>query len=203
MPERLERPSRLQKARQDSRGFKAARRELCTLVVGGVLGALLLAVLFDGVAVLQFIIGVICAAVAAAILVPAAEFAWNYLQAPHRIMLDELTGIRSTIAALQSPTASQSQADQRLDRHPALLNYIRKGERMRRRFMQSGQGYPNQVEAWTDEVAGFLSSHISPTAADRFIVASLPTAHMSTQIRNSLAMLAEIEEELNRGDYAL
>jgi hypothetical protein len=93
----VERQSRWQRARADTKGFFALKRELT-----GALTAVLLAVLSlvvfgsprSAVAAEAIIGG---AAIGGAVLIPVIELGWNYLRAPTRTLREDVLAIRAAL----------------------------------------------------------------------------------------------------------
>ena len=93
-----ERPTRWQKAKHDWPGVRG-KRELASAVLGGLLAALALLLVNAPEAAVQQVIVVLAAAVGAAVLVPAAELYWSWLQAPMRLLTEDVAAVRRDIAA--------------------------------------------------------------------------------------------------------
>ena len=99
-------------------------------------------------------------ALAAAVLVPAGELAWNWLQAPMRLLTEDVIAIRARLNAVEIVGA---RPEPTIDVRLQLLNYKRKGEEL----VASSSVGPAEPDAqrWTDSVIDFLSKYMHESVA--------------------------------------
>lgn len=103
-------PTRWQQARRGSKGFRAYRRESAVAVTGGLVAAGYLFVFESRAVAGQELLIVLASVVGAAVVFPLLELGWNYLDAPGRIVRDQLVALRNDIkTAIPAPGAETSQ----------------------------------------------------------------------------------------------
>ena len=138
------------------------------------IGALtVIGVLAAGRAWVDALIGLGCAVVGTAILIPAGELAWNYLQADKRLILDELRSIRDRLdpGSGTGIGGSPKSVNVRL----ALINFVSKGEDILRMSTVS-----HVLPGWTEEVMEFLAEHVSSVDAEQCLSISDPRSSRAT-----------------------
>lgn len=179
-----ERPTRWKRARSDWSGIHA-KREALLGVVGGITTAGVLALVGSGGAV-ETLIAAAVGAVLTIVLFPLAELWWSWLQAPHRMVLDELAGLRSQVALLESPTpAPQATHKRSVSLRTALLDEIRKGREV------ANLSYPptELVLKWTNNVVDLLTEYGSDEMTEQFL-----NATTKASVPGMLARLTALEE---------
>lgn len=188
--------TRFQRARQDTNPF-VVRRELAGLIVGGILGVILLLIFVSGESAADELFVVGGAAIGTAVLVPAMAFGWNYWQAPHRMVLDEVRALRQEVAQLTQAKAAR-QPEKRPNVRLTLLNSVRKGDEIAEKLRYVGlwSGTAAEADAWTDRVTQFLSKWVSAEASERFLTAGESASELRTRLFARVRMLKEIVEEL-------
>jgi hypothetical protein len=101
----LDRPTRWAKAKQDWRGFRI-RRESIGGAIGTTAGIVALIVLGFPGAALENVIVILATGAVVAVLVPVAELAWSWLQAPMRLLTADVAAIRERLDAQPAPKAA-------------------------------------------------------------------------------------------------
>jgi hypothetical protein len=158
-----ERPTRWQKTRADWPGFRWQ-----DLVVGVVGLALAVAglVLFGrpGGAVTEVLI-VGGAAILAAILYPLGQLVWAWLQAPMRLLTEDVIAIRERVEAMPVTSAP---AGPPFNMRLSLLNSIRLGKELRQRARGGGMTQKAHEE-WVTPVVQLLHEHAEQEDAELFL----------------------------------
>ena len=119
------------------------------------------------------------AALAAAVIVPAVELCWCWLQAPMRLLTEDVIAIRERV---ERPLAPSSSTEPAPDVRLGLLDLARRGQVM----LDGGYVYSDIHNPWAAEVVAFLSKYVPPADAEAFVQETA----LSPQVR-ALAVLAE------------
>lgn len=153
------RPTRWQKALRDWHR-PGVRRESVTGAVGAAVSVVVFLAAGFGHDASVVTIAVICSALATAVLIPAGQFAWLWLQAPMRLLTEDVIAIRERLDAETAKAAgSVSRPSVRL----TLLHFVA----MARPNVAS---HPRgEHEAWISEVSKFLEEHCEPRDAEIFL----------------------------------
>ena len=152
------RPTRWQKAKADRPGFTRLRESVVLSAIGlGISAVALLLAGFphDAAVTAATLAG---SAIALAILVPAAQLYWSWLQAPMRLLSEDVAQVRALLE--RAPRESPS-PNVRIE----LLNLARKGRALEGAHGVSSRG----LNAWSDEVATFCQRHLDPVDAELFL----------------------------------
>lgn len=96
--------ARFQRARQDTQGFRAWKREIAVAVITVPLAYMLLLHYGSTQSAMEEVVAILAAVIAAAILVPVGEFMWNWHKAPMRMLQEENEILRSQIATTKNQT---------------------------------------------------------------------------------------------------
>jgi hypothetical protein len=133
------------------------------------------------------------AGIAAALLYPLGQLVWAWLQAPMRLLTEDVMAVREGLETLGDQiNAIQGQvaaiAPQPPLRPPvnlrlSLLNSIRLGEML----MKQGWITPKEHEAWATPVIGLLTEQADPDDAARFL--------KQQSLREQLTVLEQLVEE--------
>jgi hypothetical protein len=153
------RPTRWQKALQDWHR-PGIRREFFRGAVGAVVSVIVLLAAGFGHDAAVVTITVICSALATAVLIPAGQFALLWLQAPMRLLTEDVIAIRER---LDTETAKAGGSVSRPSVRLTLLNFVA----MARPSVSSHRG--GEHEAWISEVSQFLAEHCEPRDAESFL----------------------------------
>lgn len=160
--------SRWEKAKADWHGVQD-ERELVVASVGAIISAFVL--LVDGFPHDAVVIGVsiLGSAIALAVIVPAAEFYWSWLQAPMRLLTDELVAIRELLAQLDLGSASATTAE--LSLCHASMDHKRVGDELVAEAASYGlRPGDGDAQVWTNSVIAFLGAHLA-SGLDEFMTA--------------------------------
>lgn len=196
------RPTRWEKAKNDWPGLRG-KRELASVFFGGLLAAFALLLVSAPEAALQQVIVVLVAGAVAAILLPAFELYWAWLQAPMRLLTEDVTAVRHEIAALPRVASSGSApptapAKPKIDVELTLRNFLRVGEELT--ILQGGHGYITtdlvQLETWTQEVLKTLANHRPKEDTRKFLEASTGVVDVTAKAWQRIAALREIVNQL-------
>lgn len=196
-PRRVTREGRLtrwERAKADSRGWRVASREAGAGAAGGVLAVAALFLFASKTSALQELIVVGSAILGAMVLVPAAEVAWNYIQAPLRIINDDLDAILVKLDALETKRASAPAPKKSVSVPLTLLDFIRKGEFISEQASETYRARP-EVLAWTQVVTTFLAEHVSESACEQFLKAAKGNTLLGIQMMKRLDVLQELYDE--------
>jgi hypothetical protein len=109
-------------------------------------------------------------ALGAAFLVPVGELGWAWLQAPMRMLTEDVVAIRSRLEGQSGgyvpapPMILPKPASVRL----ALLDFARKGEDI----LRLGTVQAGVLASWTDTVVAFLAEYAAQEQTESFLAAS-------------------------------
>jgi hypothetical protein len=153
------RQTRWERAKAD-RPKVGVRRELASLFVGGAVSVLVLLIagFNHDAGITAITIG--GSAIAAAVIVPASELAWAWLQAPMRALTDDVLSIRQLLEA--NPLTAEAPTVRLW-----LLNHKRKGEAILNRQAPA----TTDADNWADVAAEYLMENVDEAAAERFLQA--------------------------------
>lgn len=155
----IERPTRWQKAREDWPGFEW--RDLGIGVVAIVLAVLALLVLGRPGGAVPEVLIVGGAGLLAAILYPLAQLVWAWLQAPMRLLTDDVVAIRERLE--QGPPGEPVRP---VNVRWTLLDLARQGSEL----LDYYSGPPTEeTKAWTAAAGAFLGEHGEPADAEKFL----------------------------------
>jgi hypothetical protein len=154
----VSRLSRWEKAKADWHGVQG-KRELVVAGAGAVISALVLLVAgfpHDAAVVGVSIFG---SAIAPAVIVPAAELYWSWLEAPMRLFTDEVFAIRERLEQLDPGVTSATRTELGL-RH-TLMDHKRVGDELVADAANYGLTPSDRdAQVWTNSVIAFLGAHL-------------------------------------------
>jgi len=159
------------------------RREIVVSAVAGAL-AVLIAFLV-GSDWPDALIAFACVVVAAALLVPGGELAWNYAQADKRWMMRELRAIRDRLEAPTLAAADSKAAEPPADVDLTLRNLIRMGRELRNRHSVAAP----EERAWANSVVENWGPLAPREQVERFLNVD------GASFRDQLAVLERIANE--------
>lgn len=183
-----ERPTRWHKARQDWRGF-GLRRDAARGAVGAVAGIFaLLALGFPGAAV-ENVIYVLAAGLVGGVALPLAQLGWCWLQAPMRMLSDDMRLVLGRIEKFEASASSREKATpRRVDVRLSLVAQISKGGEISPLY-----AYGGGTDRWTGSIVDLLAAHGKAGDAERFLRATEATGPQALAER--LDFLRELVEE--------
>ena len=178
-----ERPTRWEKAKRDTTFWRPKREA----VVGAV------AVLFTAVVlwyfgyaegIVEYLIPVAVGALVAVVVAPLAELAWNWLQAPMRLVADDVVAIR---ARLDSAPIDAEPRKPPVNPRVTLFELHAQGAAFRNRPLKSGA-----FDDWFKQVTRALAEEVSSAAAEEFLRATNDAGFASLNARlDALEAIAE------------
>jgi hypothetical protein len=187
----VSRLSTWEKAKADWHGVHG-KRELVVAGVGAVISACVLLVAgfpHDAVVLGVSILG---SAIALAVIVPAAELYWSWLQAPMRLLTDEVVAIREWLEQLELGATSATRAELGL-RH-ALMDHKRVGDELVAEAANYGlRPSDGDAQVWTNSVIAFLGAHLA-AGLDEFMTAGKGSSR--DRISGRLDVLGRMVEHL-------
>lgn len=199
-----ERPSRWQKARADTQLLRW-KREVIAACVTAPVAFVFLKVFGSPDGAMDDLISVAAAVVAVLVLLPLSELAWNWLQAPHRIVMDEVIALRGHIALSTAPTIDRAV---QLPLKERLVAARRQGRDIRDQVAvasyHEADEWRARVERWTSAVERALvdeaPDHLKlfSSAVDWPVDSSpwAPLTILKTTLNHRIAMLDQIIERL-------
>lgn len=178
------RPTRWQEARRDWPGFQW--RDLIPGAIGlGIAIFVLEESKFPGSTVAE--VGIVGAcAIAAGVLYAVAQLVWAWLQAPMRLLTEDVIAIRERVEQLQ-PQSAALPAKQRVNVRLKLIELQQEGESITRSRTTMTAVY---AEEWSQAVFEFLSEHLPGADAERFLAAG--TGNPVTRLVDRLGVLNEV-----------
>lgn len=179
------RSTRWQRARSDWSGVRAKREALLALV-GGVITAAVLALVGSAGAV-DTLIAAGVGALVAVVLFPLAELGWCWLQAPMRLLTEDVIAIRERLEA--EPAKPAAPVERPPNIRLSLLNFARMGEEAA--YPISVQ--PVVVTTWTNEVVQFMNEHTKSEDVERVMGTGSGEGPRVTLIRRA-ELLRELAE---------
>jgi hypothetical protein len=167
------RPSRLQKAKRDWPGIRSSR-EAIVGVITAVLAAVVELLIGSGGALDTIVVAVV-AAVVAVVIVPAAQFTLLWVEAPMRLLTEDVIALRAEVHALSERVSHQVSATASVDEEPreeqlgrvrlTLLRFVQQAESI----MGSGLVKRTDQQRWTEKVSDFLIAEVDPQIAEPFM----------------------------------
>jgi hypothetical protein len=183
------RPTRGRKAWQDwkERGGVRGKREIVVALVGAAVSAIiLLAIGFPHDALIA---GVTIAgsALAAAVIVPAAELYWSWLQAPMRLLTDDVVAIRDRVHSVQ---IGEGHPKPKLSLRLELITSREVGGELVAEAAKYGEKVrETDAQEWTNSVVSLLAEH-SPEDIERFRTAGHGSSN--DRMASKLVVLADL-----------
>jgi hypothetical protein len=109
----------------------------------------------------------LASALTAAILLPLVELGWAWLQAPMRMLTEDVIalrgdviGIRERVAQLQQPPVALPEKEAKPDVRLTLLNEVRRGRAIADDPLWKFSGRePHEAGEWTERLTQFLNEH--------------------------------------------
>jgi hypothetical protein len=178
-----DRPTRWRKARTDWPGFQW--RDLAVAGLGLALAVAVLAITgFSGKTMVEVAIVAGTGAVAAT-LYAMGQLAWAWLQAPMRLLTEDVIAIRNRLEVMPRSELVP------LSPHIALLNFIRLGKE----HLEHDQDAA--MDAWTEDVLAFLNEHMEASEAETFLTVTEGTGSWAFRERiEYLETLANPNDEI-------
>lgn len=181
-------PTRWEKAKRDWRGFGLRR------ALRGTAGTLagIVALLFLGFrgAALENVIVVGAAVIVAALVAPLGELAWCWLQAPIRLVRDDVQAIEGRVDDLELKLRVPQSAAARpaVNVRLSLLAQITKGSEI-----STLAAYGGGTDSWTKNVLDLLAAYGKPGDAELFLQATDSTGPEG--LKDRLDFLRELAKE--------
>jgi hypothetical protein len=164
------RPTRWQKARTDWSGIRA-KREVLVGLVGGIATAGV-QVLVGSPGAVDTLITAGVGALVTVVVFPLGELGLRWLQAPMRLLTDDVVAIRSRLDSLDIGAAQPRPRAAALSPRLAAINHKRVGDELvgdaARYKLEIGEA---NAQRWTNAVIDFLSEHSSPGSVELFMTA--------------------------------
>ena len=183
------RPTRWQKARDDWSGIRAKREVLVGLVGGFATAGV--QVLVGSAGAVDTLIAAGVGALVTVVVFPLGELGLRWLQAPMRLLTDDVIAIRSRLDALDIGAAQPETRAPALSPRLTAVNHRRVGVAL----VADAAGYglkasEPDAQRWTDSVIDFLSEHSSPGNVELFMTAG--SGSNSERMDARLQLLGEL-----------
>lgn len=174
----MDRPTRWQKAKADTKGVKAWKRELAMATLCGLLafGALKPWGSSKQAAVDE-VITVAAAVLGALIFLPALELFWNWLQAPNRLLVEHVTALHKDLLATQGevneilakidkPTnETEVKKPSKSSVSLTMRNFAVKGRDLLATHPIGFDTRPQEAETWKNQVLKYVAKQVSADEA--------------------------------------